>query len=170
MKESGVGRVRIHECRHCRGIWFNRGELNAVKDEILPDLGWMDIWQHKAEFKASANPMMCPKCSQMALVTLNDRRSGTEISFCNQCKGIWLDADQFCNIVDRLIEQADQQSVPDYIRASLHQAKEMITNPEAIMSEWKDLKSVLKLLNYRILAEHPTIESVIAGLQKSIPT
>jgi len=171
MNECRIGRVEIHECRHCRGIWFNGGQFDAAKDEMLPDFGWMDfdIGKNKSEFKANTRTIFCPICHQMNLIRLYDPENGSSMDLCTQCKGIWLDADQFCMLIDRLVEQADQQSVPDYIRASLLQAKEMLVNPESIISEWHDLKSVLKLLNYRILAEHPAIERLISGLQNSIP-
>ena len=172
MSDRSLERLNIHECKHCRGIWFNQGELEAIGDKGMPDLGWMgmDIWKQKAEFKASQNPMFCPQCASMTLVTLHDCCSEIELSLCNQCKGVWLNADQFSDVIERIAEEVDQQTVPDYIKASIRQIKEMIANPDSMLSEWRDLKSILKLLHYRLLAEHPKIESLISGLQKSIPT
>lgn len=172
MNVCRIGKETIHECQLCRGIWFNQGELEATSGKAMSEFGWMgmDIWKNKAEFKVRTTPIFCPKCTSMTLITLHDCCSETEINLCNQCKGIWMNADQFCNVIDRMTEEMDQQSVPDYIRESIHQIKEMIANPKSILTEWHDLKSLLKLLHYRILAEHPEIERLVSGLQKSIPT
>ena len=152
MKESQIGKDIINECPRCRGLWFDQGELEAVKDEVLPEMSWLDIdtWQEKADFKVSMDILYCPKCQDIALTVIEDQSSSTEIRLCTQCKGAWLGTGQFLNLLNALLEEANQKTVPEYIKISLQQAKEMITNPDAILSEWQDLKTVLKLLKHRI--------------------
>jgi len=115
------------------------------------------------------DPNFCPKCPDIALTTIQDRKSNTEISICTQCKGVWLATGQFLNLINALLEEADQKSAPELVKISLQQAKEMLTRPDAIISEWEDLKSVLVLLEHRIFIEHPKLKSLIVGLQKSLP-
>ena len=43
MKPLKIGDVQIDECRQCRGIWFGKGELAEAKDEVDPDLRWLDF-------------------------------------------------------------------------------------------------------------------------------
>jgi len=43
MKRPTVGEITINECSRCRGLWFEQGQLDVVKDEVLPDMGWLDI-------------------------------------------------------------------------------------------------------------------------------
>jgi Zn-finger nucleic acid-binding protein len=152
MKQIPIGEDIINECPRCRGLWFDQGELEAVKDEVLPEMSWLDIdtWKEKADFKASMDILYCPKCQDIALTVIEDQSSLTKISLCTQCKGAWLATGQFLNFLNALLEEANQKTVPEYIKISLQQAKEMITNPDAIISEWQDLKTVLKLLKHRI--------------------
>lgn len=171
MNPSTIGGITINECSHCRGLWFDRGELETVKDEVLPDMGWLDIdtWKEQAEFEARRNPNFCPKCSDIALTTIIDRKSKTKISLCTQCKGTWLATGQFLNLINALLDEADQKSTPEFVKILLQQTKEMLMNPDAILSEWQDLKTVIELLKHRIFIEHPKLKNVILGVQKSLP-
>ena len=38
MKPVKIGEVQIDECRQCKGIWFDKGELAEAKDKADPDL------------------------------------------------------------------------------------------------------------------------------------
>lgn len=171
MKESTIDEITVNECSRCRGMWFEHGQLNAVKDEVIPDMGWIDIdtWKEQAEFEARMDPNFCPKCQDIALTTIQDRKSNTEISICTQCEGTWLATGQFLNLINALLDEANQKSAPEFVRIILQQAKEMLTSPHTVISEWQDLKTVLKLLKHRIFIDHPKLKSLIVGLQKSLP-
>ena len=171
MKQSSVGEISMNECPRCRGMWFNRGELGVVKDEILPDMGWLDIdtWKKQAEFKARMDPNFCPKCRDVALTTIQDQQSATEICICTRCDGTWLATGQFLKLINALLDEANQKSAPEIVKICLQQAKVMLSNPDSIISEWQDLKTVLGLLKHRIFIRHPKLNSLIAGLQKSLP-
>ncbi|MEJ2656782.1 MAG: zf-TFIIB domain-containing protein [Desulfobacterales bacterium] len=171
MKQSSLDEITLTECPRCRGMWFDHGQLDAAKDRVLPDMGWLDIdtWKEQAEFEASIDRIFCPKCRNIALTIIHDRKSMTEISMCMQCKGTWLATGQFLNLINALLDEANQKSAPEFVKISLHQAKDMLTNPDVFLSEWHDLKTVLGLLSHRIFIEHPKLNSVIVGLQKSLP-
>jgi len=171
MKQSTIGEITINECCLCRGMWFDHGQLDAVKDEVLPDMGWLDIdtWKEQAEFKVRMDPIFCPKCRNIPLTTIQDRKSMTEISICTQCKGTWVSSGQFLNLINALLDEANQKSAPEFVKIGLQQFKEMLTSSDSIISEWQDVTNVLELLKHRILIEHPKLESLIVGLQKSLP-
>lgn len=171
MNESPIGEDIINECPQCRGLWFDKGELGSVKDEVLPEMSWLDIdtWKKNTDFKATTDILHCPKCPKIALTTIEDQTSATEIRFCTNCKGAWLSTGQFLSLINALLEEANQKSAPDYVKITLQQAKEMVMNPGLILSEWQDLKTVLKLLKHRIFIEHPKLKSLLIGLQKSLP-
>lgn len=171
LNQSKIGEITINECPSCRGMWFDHGQLDAVKDEVLPDIAWLDIdtWKGQAEFEAHRISIFCPKCRNIALITVKDQKSMTEISMCAQCKGTWLATGQFLNLINELLDEAKQKSAPEFVKISLQQAKEMLTRDDSIISEWHDLKTVLELLEHRIFIEHPKLESIIVGLQKSLP-
>ena len=68
MKPLKIGDVQIDECRRCRGIWFDKGELAEVKDVVEPDLRWLDfgIWKEEALFHINDEPLKCPRCQKGA--------------------------------------------------------------------------------------------------------
>lgn len=171
MHEDLVGEVTVDHCSQCKGIWFDKGELDQIKEDLEPDLSWLniDFWKKEATFKVRLAPLYCPKCLDRTLTTIQDRQTDTEISLCNNCQGIWLDAGQFSRLLMALSEKANSKTVPEYIKESLRQAGEMIVHPGRIVSEWKDLKTMIRLLNYRIFVEHPNLKRWIEDLQKSLP-
>jgi Zn-finger nucleic acid-binding protein len=152
-------------------MWFPRGDLAAVKDEVLPEMEWLDLdrWKEEAEFSASTTPNFCPACGDVALTRIRDRHSATEVDICPRCRGTWLGTGQFLNLVNALIDEANRTSAPEYVHISLQKAKEMLIHPSEIISEWKDFKTVLRMLKHRFFVENPTLESVLVGLQKSLP-
>ena len=91
------------------------------------------------------------------------------ILYCPACEGVWLDAGDLSKIITALSREADSISAPEYVRESLREASEILTRPKDLVSEWRDLKAVLRLLSYRIFAENPKLKSILQGLQKSLP-
>jgi Zn-finger nucleic acid-binding protein len=171
MQNKTIGDADIDECPKCRGIWFDPGEIDEVKDSLSPDLRWMDFehWRKKAEFKVSYDRLSCPRCKNIPLTTIGEKQSGTAVRFCTNCKGSWLNAEDLANIINSLYTEAENRTSAEYFRESLKQAGELITVKEDPVSEWKDLQTVLRLLKYRFFAEHPKLKSMLVGLQNSLP-
>lgn len=158
--------IDVDACPSCQGIWFDADELRRTKDEADPDLKWMDfeLWKHEDDFRVSEKAMDCPKCS-VALVAIDYGDTGVEVDFCRQCRGVWLDAGEFEKIIDHLSDDLLNMGVSEYLRASLEEAKELVTGPENLVSEWKDLGTVLRMLQYRLLSENPKLGSALAEIQ-----
>jgi Zn-finger nucleic acid-binding protein len=100
------------------------------------------------------------------MVTVNYDDTGVEIEYCPQCKGTWLDKGEFANIISALQSEAANMSVPDYVKASLAEAKEMITGPKPFISEWRDFMTILRMFQYRFFVEHPDLQNKVIGIQK----
>jgi len=129
---------------------------------LRPSLGLeIDTWKKQAEFKARRDPNFCPKCRDVALTTVQDLHSATKISLCTRCKGTWLSTGQFLNLINALLDEANQKSAPEIVKICLQQAKEMLTRPDSVISEWEDLKTVLELLKHRIFIQYPKLKSLI---------
>ena len=56
------------------------------------------------------------------------------------------------------------KSFSDYISATIKEAKEIITGPESILSEWKDFITVFRLMRHRMFVENPKL---VDGLIKT---
>ncbi len=158
--------VEIDECPSCRGIWFDADELRRVKDEADPDLNWMDfeLWKHEDRFHVAEKSTDCPKC-EVPLVAIDYGETGVVVDFCTQCRGAWLDAGELEKIIDSLSEELLTKEVPEYLRASLEEAKELVTGSESFLSEWRDLSTVLRMLQYRIFGDKPGLGRALAEFQ-----
>lgn len=170
MNVRNIKKVEINECSKCNGIWFDQDELRRAKDQTEPDLNWMDfeIWKQADHFIFSAKALKCPKC-QIDMVAIDYGDTGVEIDYCPQCQGTWLDEGEFEKIIGSLDSELATKSISDYIKASLEEAKELITGPESFISEWKDFTTVLRMFQYRFFIENPKLLDTVEKIQKGIP-
>jgi len=165
-----IGTVEVDECIGCKGIWFDEDELRKAKDETNSDLNWMDfeLWKHQDRFHVATKPVACPKCS-VEMAAIDYDKSTVEVDCCTKCKGVWLDADEFKKIIDALTEELLTKSFSEYVKASVEEAKEIITGAERFISEWKDFLTVIRMLQYRILTENPRVSKALADIQAASP-
>ena len=171
MNQKKLGKVVLDECPQCKGVWFDKDELEKARNEVAPDLRWMDfeIWNRRAVFDIQEIPPECPRCQKVTMQSINYREPDINIAFCPYCEGVWLDAGDFRDIIDALNAEAANKSVPEYVKASLKEAADLFAHPDRFISEWKDLKAVLRMLRYRVFVENPKIRSMLTGIQKSLP-
>jgi len=120
-------------------------------------------------FEVSFDPLHCPRCPDTALTTIADKQSDTSVRFCSRCQGSWMTAEDFAGIVSALTTELDNRTAADYARESLRQAADLVKNKEDPISDWKDLKAVLRLLKFRFFVENPKLDAVMKGFQKSLP-
>lgn len=170
MKVENIENVEIDECPKCSSIWFDQDELRKAKDQTDPDLNWMDfeIWKHEDRFKFAARVLKCPKCN-INMVAIDYGETGVEIDYCPQCQGTWLDEGEFGKIIDALRTELETKSISDYAKASLKEAKEIITGGEGLISEWKDFTTVLRMFRYRFFIEKPKLLDTVINIQKANP-
>jgi uncharacterized protein len=172
MTKKSRGDVTLDACPQCRGLWFDSGEIDDLKDQLVPpELRWtdFDLWRHQAGFEVSFDPLHCPRCPDTALTTIADKQSDTSVRFCPRCQGSWMTAGDFAGIVSALTTELDNRTTADYVRESLKQAADLVKNKEDPISDWKDLKAVLRLLKFRFFVENPKLDAVMKGFQKSMP-
>jgi len=123
-----------------------------------------ELWKHEDRFRASERHVDCPKCGT-SLVSIDYDRTGVEVDFCARCRGVWLDSGELEKIIVNLSEELLTKDVSDYVRASLEEARELVTGPESVVSEWRDLSTVLRMLSYRLLSDNPTVGRLLAEFQ-----
>jgi Zn-finger nucleic acid-binding protein len=114
------------------------------------------VLQEVGRAGSSTSRGQCPLC-KLALLSIVYPNTSVEIDCCAQCKGTWLDSGEFEKILDELLREVDTKPFPDYIQATLQQAKEIVTGPETLLSEWKDFATVFWLMQLRLLAELETV-------------
>lgn len=170
MQNCIVGSVKVKECPSCNGTWFEEEQLRIAKEQIDPDLNWMDfeLWKHPDKFKIMGNPISCPFCSAK-MVSIDYRDTGIEIDYCQNCRGVWLGGKKFLQIITALTDELENMSSADYFRATLHEASQIFSGPESFISEWRDFITVIKLLEYRLLSANPKLQKLLADFQASNP-
>lgn len=168
LDKKSIKGIEVDECDKCEGIWCDNKELKQVKDNTDSDLNWMDfdIWKHSEKFSAKPAKVNCPECGNLMNV-IDYENTKVEIDFCEQCKGIWLDKNELENIITALEEEILVKSTSEYVKATLLEAKELVTRPESFLSEWKDFSTILRFLQYRILSRHPKIHDTMVIFQKN---
>ena len=167
MRETSVGPVQVDECPQCRGLWFQDDELRLAKDATDPDLRWLDVdlWKHAERFSVDPHHLVCPDCAGL-LVAVRYGDTDVNIHCCPTSRGIWLDRSEFAKLIDALEAEVVTLSEADYIKASLRQAKDVVTGPESFISEWRDLKSVLHLLHHRFFVEHQGLANFLRNVPR----
>jgi hypothetical protein len=157
--------VEIDYCPRCLGLWFQEDELRQAKDDKDENLNWLDIdlWQDQKKIAVSQTDKKCPQCSK-SLYEVDYGQSGVVVDICNDCKGIWLERGEFKKIIDYLREKRKEEVLGNYTANLLEEAGEVFTGPEPFRSELKDFLSILKILDYKFLAQYPYIADIIISL------
>lgn len=165
-----AGPVQCDECPKCGGTWFEEDELRLAKDAFDVDLNWMDfeLWTEWDSLDLKPKDLACPKCGE-GLVSVLYGNTDVEVDCCPSCRGLWLESGNFAAIVDALEAELLDKPFDQYVKASLQEAKEIIVGPETLRSEWKDFKTVLRLMQYRLLSENPRLSRALSDVQASGP-
>lgn len=158
--------VKIDKCPSCGGSFFDRNELRQARNRADSDLAWMEfnLWKETDSFHVTKESIQCPFCGEkMASIGYAD--TGVEIDYCRECGGIWLDRGEFPRIVSSLEEDMDSMSASEYLKESIREMEELISADGNFREEWKHFRTVLKLLEYRVLAEHRTLARIIENFR-----
>jgi Zn-finger nucleic acid-binding protein len=168
LETKPAGPVEVDACPQCHGVWYEGEELRLAKDASDTDLKWLDfeIWKDWDSLELNLKRMACPGCSQN-LVGVRYAETPVEIDCCPACKAIWLEEGEFVAIVDSLKAEVVSKPFSQYVKASLQEAAEIITGPESLSSEWKDFRTVLRLAQYRLLAENSRAAKMLVDFQSS---
>ncbi|MHB8859099.1 MAG: zf-TFIIB domain-containing protein [Thermoleophilia bacterium] len=151
-----VNGIVVDQCSKCYGIWFDQDEMRKLKDAQDSDLDWMnfELWKNKEKYKVDRKKIVCPKCN-VPLIGVNYDYTNVEVHFCLTCKGMWLDKNQFKQIIDALEKETLNMTFSEYVKASIHEAQQFFEEPEHPITDWRDLMTVMRLAQYRLFTEHP---------------
>ena len=127
-----------------------------------------ELWKHSDRFRASETTIQCPRCNRR-LAAIDYHTTGIAVDYCGECRGAWLDAREFEKIIAALTEELTTKTASQYVTATLEEAREILRGPESFISEWRDFLTVLRMLQYRVLAENPQLSRAVAEIQRSSP-
>jgi Zn-finger nucleic acid-binding protein len=159
--------VEVDFCHKCLGIWFDKDELRQSKDDKDNKLNWLDIdlWRDKLKFQVSHGNKLCPVC-RVGLREVKYDDSKIRVDFCKMCQGIWLDRGEFKQIINYLKTKSDYEILHDYSKNLVVELWEVFSGPESFRSELSDFLMLIKLFNYKFIAQYPHIAGLIDSLPK----
>ena len=159
--------VEVDYCSQCLGLWLEEEELRWAKDIKDRNLRWLDVdlWKDKTKFKISKGERVCPSC-RLPLYVVYYSDSKFIVDLCNLCYGIWLDRGEFKKIIGYLKEKADWEVINHYAKNLTSESWEVFLGPESFREELFDFLTILKLLNYKFIAQHPVLAQLISSIPR----
>ena len=109
-----------------------------------------------------------PICNK-PMVSIAYGETGVAVDYCEDCKGTWLQKDEFKKIIAALEDELTAKPFSEYVRDTIKEAVEIVSGPESLISEWKDFSTFFRMLQYRILVEKPELHDALINFQKSNP-
>lgn len=159
LKETDYRGIVIHECPKCKGRWFEKDELRKAKDRTDDDLRWLDFYPFDEQgntFAVSSEGKQCPRCS-LKMASLTYEKSKVVIDKCGQCHGVWLDHGEFEKVIKHLEQIVLNESVSGYAKDAFKKFLGIATGPKGPVAETRDFLAILKLMELRMVAEHPSL-------------
>jgi Zn-finger nucleic acid-binding protein len=170
-----IGHVETDACQNCAGIWFQLGELCKAKDELIPDLNWMDSklqptsqeilkdWEcftsrfdwlrmdyHPVSDLNALRNLTCPECRQ-EMKKLLYTGTRVEMDVCRKCQGVWLAGGEFQQIISELRETANNMSPEDYKNEVLSEIRDIFSGEESIAAECRDLTMLIRIIKRKFV-------------------
>lgn len=164
-----LGPVAVDECPACGGIWFTKDELRQAKDASDSDLNWLDfeIWKNDRRLVAQPSRGSCPACGR-STAALTCGHTGVSLDYCDACQGAWLERGDFARLIEALQNEVNSKSFSEYAKETLAEAKEIVLGEDSFLSEWKDLATVVRLMQYRLFVEHPEAVKAIMSIHRAV--
>ena len=105
----------VDYCPQCRGVWFDRAELEALLSVAVKDLS--------VPPEARDVPRTCPRCGEK-LFRFRYPQTYVNVEVCRKCRGLWLDPGELKEIRavrERLQEtdRLDEHPLPTGVKAAL---------------------------------------------------
>ncbi len=161
--------VDLDQCLSCGGMWFDGGELRKAKDKEDEFLRWLDIdlFSDPKKFIGGNSTMNCPNDKEPLYEILYDN-ADIKVDVCRKCQGIWVDKDEYENIVAFLKRMVLHEDAKEYLVHLEQQIKEIVTGPESTVSELLDAYMVFRLLENRVVSQWPRIEEIMIALRSTL--
>ncbi|KKS90262.1 MAG: hypothetical protein UV65_C0018G0006 [Parcubacteria group bacterium GW2011_GWF2_43_11] len=152
-QEIKIGNVKVDYCSECKGLWFNQDELRQAKDLQDEYAKWFDfdLWDNEKNFKSTQSLRLCP-VDHVPMFKIKYKDSTVEIDACKKCLGVWLDKDEFKNIVEFVKGRSAYDLLHNYTKSVIEEGKEIFTGPESLKSEVSDFLMIVKLFQFKVFA------------------
>lgn len=118
IEEAGV---ELDFCIHCKGAWFDSGELELLLDKIITDETINDI---VSTFSDAGNieldrKMKCPRCSQkMKKLSVSEGGKSVVIDSCPIGDGLWFDKGETSDVMKNIAKTkgGDAKKIAEFLK------------------------------------------------------
>ena len=169
LKKIPYNDINLAQCINCGGMWFDKGELRAVKDKEDEFLQWLDVdlFSNPQAFKGGYSTMICPNDKE-PLYEISYDSADIKVDVCRKCQGVWLDKEEYDTIVAFLKRMVFREDFSQYLKHLEDEIKEIVTGPEDLVSELKDVYIVFRLLENRLVSQWPRVEEIMIALRTAL--
>ncbi len=163
LDEIVISRSKVDRCEDCGGIWFDKDELEKVRDERDGNLSWLDfdLWRDEESLEAGGTFIDCPRDGN-PLYQIRYGESSVMADVCPECHGVWLDKDELDKLIEDLKERINTETLPEYLSDLEMEFRNLFF--EHSKKDARDIAIIAKLISYRLLAQHPKITQIISSL------
>jgi len=164
-----ISGIHVDRCPNCQGIWFDKNELRVLKDrQDNGDYHWLnvDLWRDIDKFRARRQQRYkCPKDGNL-LTTVHYGESKVAVDICSMCHGMWLDHEEYREIIRYLEETVDSSTASDYLKDVRNEFVEVFEGRESPLGALQDIGKILYLLEVRFTVEHPTLAQMMTAFPR----
>jgi Zn-finger nucleic acid-binding protein len=167
LSEYTVFSMRFEGCPACKGVWLFKDELRQLKNKVEHgSLRWLnDETNNLDKTSARLTARACPKCKGVKLVAVLFGKSSIAVDWCPQCRGTWLDQDEFDSVSDYLDRELRGMHSTEIEKKLLAEVKMLWSGgPESRYEDLKDVKATISALINATVLEHPTLVALLNGV------
>ncbi len=155
-------------CPACKGMFLSREELRRFKDRAADGrLRWMNEEINALErASAVATQRVCPRDAGVTMTGAILGRSGLMMDWCPRCHGVWLDQDEYSEMVAYLRRELDSMRPEELEGAEWRELKAAVTGgAESRGRELRDAMATLGALFNATLVEHPKLAGTLLNFR-----
>ncbi len=173
LNQYSIYGIQIEGCPDCKGIFLDKDELRKLKDKVdtgsWTSLRWMDDEVEALNnMVAMPSKRICPSCTDSAMVSANFANSGVILDWCPSCAGIWLDRNEYQQIIQFLRDKLDHYSSDEMKEKTYEEIKEIWNGPHDMMSEILDAKAAIAALVNISIFEHPKLCNSLLSFTRAV--
>lgn len=166
LEKFSIQGVSVDRCQHCGGVWFGKDELQQIRDERDENLGWLDfdLWSDANQLESEEGGFIgCPNDGKN-LFKIKYGSSGVTVDVCLDCRGVWLDKGELDKILEKLADRVNSETLPEYLKDLGEELKELLFEKGNSREEIRNILILMKLIEYRLIAQHPRITEITSAL------
>jgi Zn-finger nucleic acid-binding protein len=166
LEEAKLEDAEVRRCGACQGTWVPRAAFESAAETQDENTGWLafELWRDAERFRGLAGELPCPGCGK-TMVRLAYGDADVHVDVCPDCAAVWLDAQELERTVQALGKELARMDTAKLLGAAFEEAGQILREDGSHAKEWRHLTRVLRLLEMRVLNDHPSLRKLLMSLQ-----